>query len=203
MKPSFLFGMFAFALFIHLGCQAPSSATTDEPESAVQEPPPPAPAAWYGDGFDFPVGPPDASGYYDANPFQTNGHLGSDWNGRGGGNSDLGDPVYAMAVGEVLEAYDAGPGWGLVIRMLHPAKDSQAFPVEAIYAHLDTMLVQSGDTIARGQQIGTIGNANGAYWAHLHFEIRRTLGMPLGGGYSADTSGFLDPTPFIEASRPD
>ena len=39
------------------------------------------------DGFDFPVGPPDAKGYYDAQSFGKNRHLGSDWNGVGGGNT--------------------------------------------------------------------------------------------------------------------
>ncbi|MBL4587064.1 MAG: hypothetical protein JKX84_08430, partial [Flavobacteriales bacterium] len=28
------------------------------------------------DGFDFPVGPPDAKGYYNAQPFGKNEHLG-------------------------------------------------------------------------------------------------------------------------------
>ncbi|HEY9169431.1 MAG TPA: hypothetical protein VIN72_08085 [Lutibacter sp.] len=35
------------------------------------------------DGSDFPVGKPNAKGYYDAQPFGKNRHLGSDWNGKG------------------------------------------------------------------------------------------------------------------------
>ena len=61
-------------------------------------------------GFDFPVGPPDASGYYDAQPFGINDHLGSDWNGDGGGDTDLGDPVHAIAAGVISEATNHGGG---------------------------------------------------------------------------------------------
>jgi len=49
------------------------------------------------DHFDFPVGRPDAKGYYNAQGFGKNAHLGDDWNGTGGGNSDLGDPIYEEA----------------------------------------------------------------------------------------------------------
>ena len=31
--------------------------------------------------FDFPVGKPDAVGYYNAQEFTENDHLGEDWNG--------------------------------------------------------------------------------------------------------------------------
>ncbi|MBT3222375.1 MAG: hypothetical protein HN348_25150 [Proteobacteria bacterium] len=59
------------------------------------------------DGFDFPVGPPNASGYYDAHSYGgRNYHLGEDWNGVGGGNTDLGDSVHAVADGMVVAAED-------------------------------------------------------------------------------------------------
>ncbi len=54
------------------------------------------------DGFDFPVGKPEGTGYYKARGFYPNGHLGEDWNGRGGGDSDLGDPIYSMGTGVVV-----------------------------------------------------------------------------------------------------
>jgi hypothetical protein len=43
------------------------------------------------DGFDFPVGDAEAQGYYKARGFCPNGHPGEDWDGLGGGNSDLDD----------------------------------------------------------------------------------------------------------------
>ena len=44
------------------------------------------------DGFDHPVGKPNAEGYYMARGFLSY-HPGEDWNGVKGGNSDLGAPV--------------------------------------------------------------------------------------------------------------
>ena len=54
------------------------------------------------DGFDLPVGKPDGEGYYVFRGFYPNAHMGEDWNGNGGGNTDLGDPVYATADGVVV-----------------------------------------------------------------------------------------------------
>src|SRR5262245_5899247 len=76
------------------------------------------------DGFDFPVGPPDARGYYDAQPFGQDQHLGSDWNGVRGGDTDLGDPVYAVADGVVSSAAHEGEGWGNVVRVVHRYRGS-------------------------------------------------------------------------------
>jgi murein DD-endopeptidase MepM/ murein hydrolase activator NlpD len=157
--------------------------------------------SYVSDGFDFPVGPPDARGYYNAQKFGKNNHLGDDWNGTGGGNSDLGDPIYCIGNGYVTSAYQYGTGWGNVIRVVHYIKEKDEF-VESLYAHCDTMLVKKGDWVKRGEKIATIGNANGAYWAHLHLEIRTTVDMGLGGGYSSETTGFVDPTKFIKANRP-
>lgn len=155
------------------------------------------------DGFDFLVGPPNANKYYNAQPFGKNSHLGDDWNGVGGGNTDKGDPVYSAAYGLVRFAKDVGPGWGNVMRIVHNI-GTEEIPelVESLYGHLDTMWVKNGDTVQRGQQIGTIGDAHGAYWAHLHFEMRDSMGMPVGGGYASETAGYLDPTTFIQSHRP-
>ena len=155
------------------------------------------------DGFDFPVGPPDARGYYNAQAFGMNFHLGDDWNGVGGGNTDMGDSVFSIAHGVVLEANDFGGGWGNVVRIGHKMRPSDsAIYMESLYAHLLNFGITTGDTLRRGDFIGRIGNANGAYLAHLHLEIRDTLGLPLGGGYSQHTRGYLAPTIFIKNNRP-
>ena len=150
-------------------------------------------------GFDFPVGIPNAKNYYNAQKFGENNHLGDDWNGTGGGNSDLGDPVYSVANGYVTKAYDEGGGWGNVVRVIHKIDNGEF--VESLYAHLDTMLVQANSGIMKGEKLGTIGTANGAYLAHLHLEIREKPELPLGGGYSADSTGYLNPTKFINGNR--
>ena len=57
---------------------------------------------------------------YNAQRLTQNHHLGDDLNGIGGEDSDLGDPIYAVANGRVLLTRDGGPGWGKVIIVLPP-----------------------------------------------------------------------------------
>jgi len=151
------------------------------------------------DGFDYPVGAGSAKQFYDAQPFLKNNHLGSDWNAVTGGNSDLGAPILSVANGIVWEAKDYGGGWGKVIRVIH---FYDGWFYESLYAHCREMNVRKGSLIKRGDTIGTIGNVNGKYLAHLHFEIRKELFLPLGKGYGKDISGHVDPTQFIKHNRP-
>lgn len=151
------------------------------------------------DGFDFPVGKPNAKGYYNAQKFTENYHLGDDWNAVTGGNSDLGDPIYSIAKGYVHFAEDIGGGWGNVIRIWHQTKNGKR--IESVYAHCDSILIKAGQFISKGQKIGTIGTADGQYLAHLHFEIREDITLPIGPGYAKDTQGYLDPTLFIKNHR--
>ena len=152
------------------------------------------------DGFDYPVGKPNAKDYYNAQPYGENAHLGDDWNAVTGGNSDLGHPMYSIANGYVTFAEDVGGGWGNVVRIVHQLNDSTY--VESLYAHCDTIIVDAHQGVKRGDLIATIGNANGAYYAHLHFEMRDSIDMPIGGGYGMETDGYIDPTPFIKNNRP-
>lgn len=151
------------------------------------------------EGFDYPVGKPNGKGYYKAQDFLENNHLGEDWNGNDGGNTDKGDPVYAIANGYVSYSKDRKGGWGNVIRIIHFIDSNKQ--VESLYAHLNTLEVDSGVWIKKGYQIGTIGTANGKYMAHLHLEIRNVIGMPIGGGYSDYSEGYISPSDFIKANR--
>jgi murein DD-endopeptidase MepM/ murein hydrolase activator NlpD len=158
------------------------------------------------DGFDFPVGRPDGKGYYVALKFGERRHLGEDWNGKRGGNTDRGDPIYAVAAGCVVYADEFGGGWGKVVRIVHlvekeQSRDQPNVYVESLYAHFMEMKVKKGDLVKRGQVIGTMGDADGQYYAHLHFEMRYDIFLPIGHGYG-DTSGFLPPTSYIRLHRP-
>jgi Peptidase family M23 len=152
--------------------------------------------------FDFPLGNENGAMAYNAQHFTQNKHLGDDLNGIGGENSDLGDPIYAIADGRVSLARDGGPGWGNVVILLHAYLESgERKYVESYYGHVQDMLVHPGETVRRGQQIATVGTANGRYFAHLHFEMREFLTPFIGAGYREDTRGWLNPTKFIEAHR--
>ncbi len=157
------------------------------------------PEEFNANSFDFPVGKPDAKGYYNAQAFGKNNHLGDDWNAVTGGNSDLGHPIYAIANGKVAVADDLEGGWGKVVRIVHTLPDGEE--IESIYAHCDSIMVLEGDRVRKGFQIGTIGTAGGQYLAHLHLEIRDSIHMPIGGGYSEVQEGYLDPSLFIKNNR--
>src|SRR3984893_6393835 len=152
--------------------------------------------------FDFPLGSENGAMSYNAQSFTQNHHLGDDLNGIGGENSDLGDPIYAIADGRVLLARDGGPGWGNIVIVLHAyIENAERKYVQSHYGHVEDMLVHPGGLVKRGQQIATVGTANGRYFAHLHFEMREFLTPFIGPGYRTDTRGWLDPTKFIEAHR--
>ncbi|HEX9924593.1 MAG TPA: M23 family metallopeptidase, partial [Anaerolineae bacterium] len=120
------------------------------------------------DGFDFPVGPHGEN----VDVFKTHKvdatlvdpayfksfnvwHTGEDWNGRGGGDSDLGDPIYAISHGRVVEFGDYPPSWGNIVLLEHALPDGSR--VWSQYAHLEQIMVsQVGQLIKRGQQIGTM-----------------------------------------------
>ena len=153
-------------------------------------------------GFDFPVGIPNAKNYYLASRFGQNNHLGEDWNGKGGGNTDLGDPVFSIGNGLVTKAEEFCCGWGNVVRVVHKLEGHPEFKyLESVYAHLDQIYVTEGQLLVKGQNLGTIGTANGKYLAHLHLELRDFLDMSMGPGYSEDWQGYLDPSYFIRNNR--
>jgi murein DD-endopeptidase MepM/ murein hydrolase activator NlpD len=150
------------------------------------------------DFFLMPVGKPNGKGYYNAQAFGKNDHLGDDWNGIGGGNTDFGDEVTSAGNGWVYKAQHEGPGWGNVVRIIHRLPDgNEPKYVESLYAHLDKIHVSAGQMITAGSPVGTIGNADGVYLAHLHLELRSEPKRPLGGGYGLNKEWFLDPTVFI------
>jgi len=152
--------------------------------------------------FDFPLGSEHGALTYNAQRFTENHHLGDDLNGIGGENSDLGDPIYAVADGRVLLARDGGPGWGNVIIVLHAIEENGTRRyVQSCYGHCQEILVHAGDDVHRGQKIATVGTAGGQYFAHLHFEMREFMTPFIGPGYRENTAGWLNPSEFIAKHR--
>ena len=153
--------------------------------------------------FDPPLGSDHAGFTYNAQAFwemndaRGGRHLGDDLNGIGGMDTDLGDPVFATADGMVVYAGDPAPGWGNVVLLAHRTPDGTL--LQSMYAHLDRIDVAPGALVGRGSRIGTVGTAHGAYPAHLHFEIRTSDELVLGGGYALHPLKRLDPSATVEA----
>lgn len=165
-------------------------------------------------GFDYPVNKPNGEGYsngvkpggWDGWGFlEWNGlvwHPGEDWN-RGSGETDFGDPVYSIESGLILVAKDFGGNWGKVILIEHSFNNKKIWTQ---YAHLSEIKHKQGTFVQRGDFIGRIGNANGKWASHLHFEIRQS---PVGAnfwpsGFSKERvmEYYLNPTEFIKYHRP-
>ncbi len=156
------------------------------------------------DGFQLPVGPNGTgSGYYIARGVRPNGHLGEDWNGLGGGDTDLGDPVYAVANGYVTFARNYHVGWGNVVILRHAYYEgSELKYCDSLYGHLLDFSVQEGEQVHRGQQIGRIGNNFGMYEAHLHFEMRKNLQIGMfRSSFARDFTNYYVPNEFIAEHR--
>ncbi|MEM6278515.1 MAG: M23 family metallopeptidase [Verrucomicrobiota bacterium] len=157
------------------------------------------------DGFDIPVGKPDGYGYYVYRGFSPYGHMGEDWNGNGGGNSDEGDPVYSTAHGVVIFSEDYRKGWGNVVIVRHAYRETngQIAFVDSLYGHLKVRSVRVGQQVTRGQLVGTIGcGPYRMYAAHLHFEIRKDLRVGMRRDlYPKTYSTYHSPRSFISSRR--
>jgi murein DD-endopeptidase MepM/ murein hydrolase activator NlpD len=153
--------------------------------------------------FDTPLRPPDGQGAVISFPFLEAGHLGEDWT-TAKGDAALGEPVYSVADGWVSVAQDFENAWGKVVFICYRLPEGRWPPfVEVMYAQLNSMEVKPGDMVKRGQRIGTVGNANGTYPAHLHWEVRQTVGLGLGPGFDVKRDGWLSPSEFLTAHRGD
>lgn len=155
------------------------------------------------DGFDFPVGKPDAQGYYKARGFRSHGHLGEDWDGIRGGDTDLGDAIYSIGHGVVVFARDCHLGWGNVIIVRHSYREGGVLKtIDVLYGHLNHILVHRGQAVTRGQKIATMGTAHGLYDAHLHLEIRKNIEIGMSrAAFARDFSNYYDPSQFIASHR--
>jgi murein DD-endopeptidase MepM/ murein hydrolase activator NlpD len=78
--------------------------------------------------------------------------------------SSLGTPIYSVDGGVVTKSYYSG-SYGHVIFVKHQNN------IETVYAHLKARLVNAGDTVTAGQQLGEMGSTGDSSGVHLHFEV--------------------------------
>lgn len=110
-------------------------------------------------------------------------------------SAPTGTPVYAPLAGRVIAAYPDGEvsGYGNVVTIRSGA-------VGLLFAHLSSMAVRAGQTVAAGQLVGRVGSTNseGGFHTsgpHLHFEvIAPTSNIDHGlAHYSGTTPPRVDP----------
>ena len=81
-------------------------------------------------------------------------------------SAPIGTPVKAGDKGTVAYAGNGLKGFGNLILIKHSDGYITA------YAHTDKMLVKKGQSVARGEQIATVGKTGGVSAPQLHFEVR-------------------------------
>ena len=75
-----------------------------------------------------------------------------------------GSPIKATAAGTVNYAGFMG-GYGLAVRISHK------YGFSTLYAHMQSARVSVGDTVQKGQLIGSVGMTGLATGYHLHYEV--------------------------------
>ena len=78
----------------------------------------------------------------------------------------IGTPIYATADGTVLRAGWNSGGYGNLVEIDHGKG------ITTRYGHMSAVLVQAGQHISRGQQIGRMGSTGRSTGSHLHYEVR-------------------------------
>jgi len=90
----------------------------------------------------------------------------------------MGTPIIAADSGYVVKVGWSEYGYGRYVVVDH----GNGF--QTLYAHLNTILVESGQSVAKGGRIGSMGSTGRSTGPHLHFEIRY-------GGVQRNPFGYL------------
>src|SRR3990167_11903 len=139
--------------------------------------------------------------WYDAQPFGKKTsycyHDGSDLNLKSGGDSDLGQPIYAIADGEVTSVHShiGKPTFGNHVHIRH---DGTFGSVYCHYAHCDFIPLKIGDRVKEGQKVATLGKT-GTDFAHLHWAIKvEPTGVDGIAKTLDDLKKWIDPIKFVK-----
>ena len=145
---------------------APSPKTTETTKSPAKSPSPATPAAVaeatfparYQGTYRWPVDAGIVSSEYGAR--QGRPHRGIDIAG------DVGEPILAVASGDVIYAGNGMRGYGNVVILRHDQATT------SLYAHNSELKVQVGDRVRQGEQVALLGNTGHSTGPHVHFELR-------------------------------
>lgn len=93
-----------------------------------------------------------------------------------------------------------GMGYGNYVMIAHNNN------VVTLYAHMESVAVNRGQAVKKGQTIGKMGNTGNSFGAHLHFEVRQyntdPMNVDIKGLHNTAIFKWLDPTPYLDADLP-
>jgi len=78
-----------------------------------------------------------------------------------------GTPIYATGKAQVVKRKYSKRGYGNQLVLNH------GYGYKTEYAHLQSFKVKKGETVERGELIGTIGKSGLSTGPHLHYEVRK------------------------------
>ena len=99
---------------------------------------------------------------------------------------DGGTDIVAAEEGTVIEARYM-QGYGNTIMLSHKIGDQT---VTTLYAHLESINVQAGQRVERGENIAVMGTTGVSTGVHLHFEVHE-------GGWNGQKSNSVDPLDYL------
>ncbi len=134
-----------------------------------------APGAWAASGFIWPATGSISSLWGDCRDGCSRYHAGVDI------ANSTGTPIYASCQGTVIYV-GTYSGYGNTIDIRHAGNWVTR------YAHLSGFNVSNGQTVARGQHIGSMGNTGVSTGPHLHFEIRQGQTFGYANSYNIPAS---------------
>ena len=109
-----------------------------------------------------------------------------------------GSAVYAVRSGTVAQVGDdqenaanGGHNYGVRVYLQHP--DGW----QTVYAHLLQRLVNVGDTVSAGQQIGTADSTGNSFGSHLHLTLKRPGYVHKDANGKSWPFNIFDPTPAM------
>lgn len=98
----------------------------------------------------------------------------------------LDTPVHAAAPGRVVLAASSVDCQGNLTGYGNYVVIAHADGFVTVYAHLNTVVVRAGQSVAQGQVIGLLGSTGSSTGPHVHFEIRKS-------------GVYVDPSPYLAA----
>lgn len=100
--------------------------------------------------------------------------------------NSTGTPIVAAEAGTVIVA-EYRRSFGNTVMISHVVDGKS---VTTLYAHLNSIQVSAGNSVSRGQQIGTMGATGTATGPHLHFEVHP--GGYRGAGSAVNPANYLN-----------
>lgn len=131
----------------------------------------------------LPEGSPSFNGYIWPSKGELTSGYGWRWGRMHAGidiAADIGTPIFAAADGVIeFSGWNSG-GYGNLVEIRHPDGSMTR------YAHLNATLVQDGQKVKQGEQIGEMGSTGYSTGPHLHFEV-----------HAASDGGSVDPIAYL------